>query len=227
MPGWVTARSRFLHVPKTGGTWVWRAIEAGGLEFEVLGVPPTPNPKTNHLDLSGTDEYADRFTIAFVRHPLEWWRSLWAYRMGDGWDPRRQIDSVACSDDFNTFIEQVIEHLPLYLEADYARYIGPPSEPISFIGRYEFLADDLVRALKTAGEEFDEAALRAYPPDNVSDYERFPAFYRPEVAARLADSERATIERFYADDPIPAALIAEPARSTRRGKGLAFWRSSR
>jgi hypothetical protein len=35
----------------------------------------------------------------------------------------------------------------------------------------------------------------------------FPALYRPEVAARLAESERQTIARFYADDPAPARLI--------------------
>jgi hypothetical protein len=66
---------------KTGGTWVWRALEAAGVGINVLGEPP-PNPKTNHLHLSRTEEYADRFTVALVRHSLDWWRSLWAYRMG-------------------------------------------------------------------------------------------------------------------------------------------------
>ena len=209
MPSLLTPRTRILHVPKTGGTWVWRALEAAGVEIEVLGEPP-PNPKTNHLDLSRTEEYADRFTIAFVRHPLDWWRSLWAYRMRTEWDPKGRIDSVARSEDFNTFIEQVVERLPGDLETQFARYIGPPSRPIAFVGRFESLADDLVHALEMAEEEFDEQMLRSHPPDNVNDYVRFPALYRPDVAARLAKSERAVIERFYADDPIPARFLAAP-----------------
>ncbi len=209
MPSLLTPRTRILHVPKCGGTWVWRALEAAGVEIEVLGEPP-PNRKTNHLDLSKTEDYADRFTIAFVRHPLGWWRSLWAYRMRTGWDPELRIDSVACSADFNTFIEQVVKCLPGDLETQFARYIGSPSRPIAFVGRFESLADDLVRALEIAGEEFDEHTLRSYPPDNVNDYEHFPALYRPDVAARLAVSERAVIERFYADDPIPARFLAAP-----------------
>lgn len=217
MPSLLTPRTRILHVPKCGGTWVWRALEAAGVELEVLGEPPTPNPKTNHLDLSRTEAYADRFTIAFVRHPLDWWRSLWAYRMRTEWDPRRTVDAVAGSDDFNTFVENVVERLPGYLEAEFARYIGPPSRPIEFIGRFESLSGDLIRALREAGEEFDEAVLRSHPPDNVNDYERFVADYRPDVAARLAESERAVIERFYADEPVPARLLAaEPESLGRR-----------
>jgi hypothetical protein len=223
MPSLLTPHTRILHVPKAGGTWIWRALEAAGVEIEVLGLPP-PNPKTNHLGLRDTADYAERFTIAFIRHPLDWWRSLWGYRMRTGWDPQRHIDSLACSEDFNTFIEQVIERLPGHLEVLYARYIGPPSQPITFIGRYEALVDDLVRALRAAGEEFDEQALRSYPPDNVNDYERFPALYQPDVARRLADSERAVIERFYADEPVPAGFLIAPVPLRKRIR-LAITRS--
>lgn len=62
--------------------------------------------------------------------------------------------------------------------------------------------------MREAGEEFDERALRAHPPDNVADYERFPAAYRRDLAERLAESERATIDRFYPGELIPAGLLA-------------------
>ena len=215
MPSLLTPHARILHAPKCGGTWVWRALEASGIEVTPLGEPP-PHAKTNHLDLARTQDCADRFTIAFVRHPLDWWRSLWAYRMRTGWDANRRIDSVAQSDDFNAFIERVVTFLPGDLETQFARYIGPASEPIDFIGRFESLVDDLVRGLREAGDVFDEPALRSHPPDNVNDYERFPAVYTRASAARLAESERAVIERFYAEDPIPSRLVGGRERFTTR-----------
>jgi hypothetical protein len=214
MPVLLTSRIRFLHVAKTGGTWCWRALQMGGVPVEAIGGDP-PHPRTTHLDLSQTEEYADRFTIAFVRHPLDWWRSRWAHLMRIGWEDRGPIASGARSDDFNTFIEQVLERLPGHFEKELQRYIGPPSSPIDFIGRYEALADDLVRALRQAGEEFDEPALRAYPPDNVGDYARFPAVYRRDLAERLATAEHAVIERFYPGNPVPAHLLSADACTAR------------
>jgi hypothetical protein len=212
LPVLLTPRIRFLHTPKTGGTWAWRALQAAGVPVEAIGGDP-PHARTSHLGLSRTEEYADRFTIAFVRHPLTWWRSLWAYRMGTDW--AFAGEDMPRSEDFDTYIEQAIELRPGHLENYFARWIGPASDPIDFIGRFESLVDDLVRAMREAGEPFDEPALRAHPPDNVADYERFPAFYRRDLAERLADSERATIDRFYAGEPIPAGILA-PAPPLRR-----------
>jgi hypothetical protein len=129
-----------------------------------------------------------------------------AHRLGSN----RRVDSVTYSEDFNTFIEHVVERLPDHLSPEFARYIGPPSRPIEFIGRFEMLVDDLVRGLREADENFDEQILRSHPPDNVNDYARFPAVYRRNVAARLAESEHAVIDRFYASEPIPARLVAPP-----------------
>jgi hypothetical protein len=74
-------------------------------------------------------------------------------------------------------------------------------------GRRPALIDDACEALRLAGEPFSASAIRDHPRENANDYARFPALYRPDVAARLAEPERQTIERFYADDPVPARLI--------------------
>jgi len=163
-----------------------------------------------HADLDATSDYGDRYTFAFVRHPLDWWRSFWAFRMRTGWQRDHPIDSRVCSPDFDTFIRQVLEHFEGHLTERFSWYIGPPEAPISFIGRFESLADDLVRALTAAGERFDEASLRAHPATNVNNYDRFPAAYDPELARRLARSEHVLIERFYADDPVPEWLVRQP-----------------
>ena len=110
----------------------------------------------------------------------------------------------------------MIERVPGDASALYEAFIGPPGDGIDFIGRYGRLADDLVAALHLAGESFDEQALRAHPPVNVSDYVRLPACYGRRAAERLAECERAAIERFYPEDPLPVQLLHERDRAPAR-----------
>jgi hypothetical protein len=194
-------------VPKTGGNWVQSALSAAGVPLQLLE-RAQPGVVSAHAGLAATADYADRFTLAYVRHPLDWWRSFWVYRMRTGWVDGHSIDANAHSSDFNEFIAQVVTRLPGHLEHRFAMYIGERRHPISYIGRCETLLDDLVDALRSAGEPFDEAALRAQPPVNVGDYRRFPALYEPELAVALARAEQSLIGRFYPDDPVPQHLVA-------------------
>ncbi len=210
MPTLVTPHMLLLHVPKTGGTWATQALVAAGVAFERLDESDKGDSPNGHADLESTAEYANRLKVGFVRHPLDWWRSYWGHRMRGGWS---ELDVDRCrSDDFNEFIVRVVEFAPGFVSATYERFVGPPATPIDFVGRYEHLADDLCAALRKAGESFDEAALRAQPRANVNDYKRYPAFYDPAPARAMAESERGAIERFYASDPIPQALLARRAR---------------
>jgi hypothetical protein len=149
----------------------------------------------------------DRLSVAFVRHPLDWWRSYWGHRMRAGWDPANALDAVAASEDFNEFILNVIDHGEGAFDEMVRRFVGLPSPSVDFVGRSEHLVEDACEALRLAGEPFSASAIRDHPRENANAYGRFPALYRPEVAPRLAESERDTIERFYADDPVPARLI--------------------
>jgi hypothetical protein len=101
----------------------------------------------------------------------------------------------------------VVEHLPGFLDVLFARFIGPASAPIDFIGRYERLSDDLALALRLAGEPFDEETLRSYPPQNVGDYERWGRRYDSDLALALALAEQRTIDRFYPHERIPERLV--------------------
>lgn len=189
----------FIHIPKTGGTWATHAM----IEARIpLREPEVENPHDDyaakgHAQLGDLPD-ADVFTFAFVRHPLDWWRSFWGHRMREGWIyPEHEIDSRAASEDFDDFIDQVVRNLPGWLGEFYERYVGPPAQPISFIGRFESLADDLEQALALAGVDYDTDALRRSPRRNEGDYETFPAEYRPDLRRRLERAERHAIKRFY------------------------------
>ena len=205
----LTPRVFFLHVPKTGGTWATQALIAAGVPCRAVEIP-SRNHYAEHGHVWLADIVPDErlLSVAFVRHPLDWWRSVWAHRMREGWlFPNHEIDSRASSTDFAEFVEMVIEHLPGFLDGFFERFTGPPERPIAFVGRFERLVDDLVLALRLAGEPFDEVALRTHPPQNVGTYDRFAASYDPELARALAISEQRTIDRFYAGEVVPTCFL--------------------
>ncbi len=201
MASLINGKLRFLHLPKTGGSWATEAMFAAGV------VAHRPARVPFHGGLPDSRDFSDRFTFAFVRHPLEFWLSYWGYRMRTGWDSNSTIDAGAASADFPTFVEGILDCAPGFASALYEQYVGRPGEEIDFIGRYERLADDLCLALSFAGQEFSERRLRAYPPVNHTDFGRYPVLYTPRAAERLAEAERISIDRFYAHDPIPAHLL--------------------
>lgn len=208
MTSLVTAEFRFLHVAKTGGIWASQAMLAAG-------IVPRPDADIDfHADLEHTAAFDDLFTIAFVRHPLAWWRSYWAHRMQYGWEMEHHVDRVAASDDFGEFIRALIDRTPETAGAIFERYVGPPQRSIEFVGYHEHLVADLERALRYAGARYDAHALRAEKPINTSDYESYPAHYTRALACELARAERCAIERFYPWMAVPEELIAGRRRQT-------------
>jgi hypothetical protein len=204
MASLIGERIRFLHVPKTGGSWATQAMFAAGVRAD------RPADVPFHGALAETTAYADRFTFACVRHPLELWRSYWAYRNRTGWVDDHPLDRWVASADLNEFAIRLVEAAPGHTSDEYERFVGPPGQEIDYICRHERLTDDLCTALKLAGETFDERALRAQSPINTSDYGPSPARYTRHTAELLAESERRAIERFYPWEPIPDRLLAEP-----------------
>jgi Sulfotransferase family len=190
MPTAGNERLLFLHVPKTGGSWAGDAMRAAGIELRREG-------ELHDARVSRTG----RFAFAFVREPLDWFGSWWLHRRVFGYDAPGEVEHGEPSVmdrfvdlPFPDFVARTAEELPGILSKAYRKYFGPPESPIDFIGRFESLENDLVRALTLSGVEFDEDAVRKMPPNSQSG--RHPDC-PPEVAAKLVQSERETYERFY------------------------------
>lgn len=196
-----------LLTPKTGSTWIRRRIRELGIDFEDVGDPAM----REHDLLDAFDRSRYSFVGAFVRDPLEWYRSYWSYRMEKGWRPQYPLDEHCESDDFETFVRRAVTLLPGALGNIYASYVGAPGEEIDFVGRQENLQEDFARFLELAGEKFDRSVLDGGGRINAT---KIRPDYPEELKELITLSEWETMGRFgyLAGRPDPIGLAEIQAR---------------
>ena len=131
----------FLHIPKTGGTFV----------TNVLGNPPWEG-RHKHKILSD----ASLTAFCFVRHPLDWYESYWRWLAGyegRGGDFTSRPGHPLCplsnvwDPDFNKTIAACIEQSPGFLTTMFQSY----TRDCKHIGRQESLRADLIGILEKCG----------------------------------------------------------------------------
>lgn len=195
-----------LLVPKTGSTWIRAKLDQLELAVENVGDPAM----RGHDLLDSYDRSRYRYVGGFVRDPIEWYRSYWAYRMERGWRPQYPLDEHCQCDDFETFVRHAVSILPGALGNIYRSYVGPPDNEIEFVGRQERLEEDLISFLRMIGENVDEALLRRGPRINVTTTR---PDYPEELKELITLSEWDTMRRFgylaNRSDPVGLAEMQE------------------
>lgn len=186
----VLANSLFVHIPKTGGTWVRKALEAAGVPWKRTG-------SDAHVPFHVIESAVEgRFTFAFVRHPVSWYQSYWAFRMAALDRYGRTPFDEHLSADFNEFVANHCTHRPGALPEPYEGYAGWPVR-LDRVGRCERLAGGLVEALTLAGERFDPEVIRACAPANVSPAEfKGSTGYRDATRELFLRAERDVLARY-------------------------------
>jgi hypothetical protein len=199
--------SVFLHIPKTGGSWVTEVLEREGLirrrfahEHAGIDLALTWLSRRRWLNRQPS-------MFCFVRHPLAWYESYYSYMSnpdvawrswgrsasgpGRKWHPNFMLNGCGAPE-FNEFVRNVIRRRPGYVSELFGWYDKPP---ILFVGRQENLANDLATALRLCGAEFDEEAVRSAAPVNVS--ARASALeWDPAIRKELIQLEYAAIRRY-------------------------------
>lgn len=211
----------FLHIPKTGGTWVSSVLKETGLARCSIG---HRHANWTHLLAPGFQgvgrklEYLYKrgrflkvspgpFTFCFVRHPLAWYESFYRYKLqpelnwepdGDAndwnrWHPNAVLNGLGEGREFNEFVEAVLEQYPGYVSALYNHYTLPP---VDFIGKQENLTEDLISVLSEMKCEFDPEVIRGAAKVNTSRSEKKSMEWDPGLKERARELEFSAIKRF-------------------------------
>lgn len=193
----ILRNSAFLHIPKTGGTWIRRVVTDAGLVTRVLkyddpALTSEKHAPSHHSVIKPED--APPVVFAFVRHPLTWYRSYWSWKEKMfAWSPVNPFDRQCAHRDFHGFIRNVFMHYPKGYLAELFPFF---TNHCTVVGQYENLHEDLARILKDAGEPIDAALMTTTPNDMSSSQHSATLRYPISMAVQLMDIEGDVCDKY-------------------------------
>ena len=186
----------FLHVPKTGGTWIKHVLEELNLIQAPLGHMHSDWERAfwhdkMHRDLKVVRYIVRRavrspkaqariepnaFRFCFVREPLRWYESYWRFMQSKNWDWKSWGDE---KDPYNWHPCTMINHLEssdfnAFMHCVNRKRPGFVTEMygwyvrpgIGFVGKQERLRHDLLRALTLLNVKVDPRKILSMPALN-------------------------------------------------------------
>jgi hypothetical protein len=194
-------RFLFIHVQKTGGSAVSRAL---GETVEDLRQVEGAKHATLGAALKRFPEMRDYFTMGFVRNPWERffsWHSMVIRRRDAALVGTYDAELYARNDfwqriardfpDFESFVMEGTRSVRR-LRVPQIDYLTTPDRRADFIGRTECLTEDLGRGLTLAGLPLP-AKLEQSNAGTGADYR---AHYTPAMRDRVAEVSARDIEEF-------------------------------
>jgi hypothetical protein len=203
----------FLHVPKTGGTFIHNVLSShlSGIDHRAIG-------KRSHVTYRELrPEWRQRPVFCVVRNPWDWyvsWFSYQAYRrqrptddepkwfrgLRRGRVPFKEAVTRLCIGDFNHRLVPLMHEEGIDFCSAHVRSIGGEGldQPNFTVLRYELLRDGLLGFLREhiAVPPGLAAAIRHSPPVRVSKRGPYPDYYDAELAELVGEKASWLCERF-------------------------------
>lgn len=202
----ILPNSVILHIPKTAGKYVRMTLEANEIDFHQThrntpcdGMGQILNGLcSSHCIPRQDEEYQRRKNrLVFVRHPLTWYLSYWAFRVRFKDTPKEWLcwrkdsafDQACGDDDFNKFIDKVLHHFPGgFLTEFYKHY----TDEASAVGRMETLN----RELWTFLHGFEGIKDLTFLPVKVNTSDKKGAQYTVRQAEAILEAEAEVVYRY-------------------------------
>jgi hypothetical protein len=211
--------SIYIHLMKTGGWSVREALARMDLNRGEIGRGHDP------ASLLVLPRHKRPFIFVFVRHPLSWYRSYWAFRMQAQWKVHPQqpitgwqtlgsvLDHECRADDFAVWMRNILAYVP---EGFLSRIYRIYTEGTDFVGKVENFEDDLCRALTLAGETFDPTIIASMPRRNVTGEQFTAAAKLPgKLAEQVMAAENWVVQR-WAYEGLPQGIVSRGSRRKSR-----------
>jgi hypothetical protein len=234
----VTKHFVFLHIPKTGGTFVTELLRKHLPPEWILHDSPRGQAHTGYRHIP--PEFAHLPAICFVRNPWDWYvswyewgiqtrreklpPSIWSKMFGEGANDFKQTIRNCCTVRFEPDSPYRWQELMREQDIDlYSAYYtvvagGKRGEDRAEVGRSESLREDLLAFMEKHGVPIDSefgAAVRASPRARTSERSTYQKYYDDELRDLVA-SYCPLVEKFgYSFDPEPATAPPPALDSSR------------
>ena len=151
----ILPRSKFIHIPKCGGTAIQSALWRIGCIKDRSQV--FSEPHHGHLFASQMPE-DNRVNFTFIRNPITWWHS-WYW-----WNKTQPLSRFNGQELKTKSFDQWIDEYGQFWLGKFTtivkRYMGedtnfPTNNVVTKVGKTEHLFSDLKKILDEIGEEYD------------------------------------------------------------------------
>lgn len=195
----------FVHVPRTGGTWLTQVLEQ--LKIKTKWVASDVKPTEHPVPWTIQGWNRDR-AFGFVRHPWSWYESWWKFRFGK-WHPLKGLatpELLAALDDcrgrsFAEFTYLANRDQPSFVTRLYEWMLGPVGwETVRWVGRLESLVRDTAHILYALGyrpmaPKDLETVIGRIAPVNFAQPQK--CSIAPSLKQQIVNSERPSCVRWY------------------------------
>jgi len=191
------ADALILEIPKTGTTWMRKALDVLQIEHHAAPVQGAACPR----HATPTYYRPASLTFAVVRHPQSYLESFWRFHhiRPRTYDPSRYYPHQKlgpCPGNFATYARWIVATRPGVVSQLFTEYAGPEASPIAqMVGRQEHLEQSLSGFLQACGYDVAAEDLHRIALQNVSR----PAAcdWPPEVLRQYLAAEAPAIDRWY------------------------------